>query len=273
MDADIISKNNFSWDFGFRFGTSKTTLDKISNGKDIALGQNGAGQFVLKQGASLGAFFGLMPLTDVNQENNAKVRYIPVNEAQNYEIVNGFVVNKATRSVRFTTDLFPIGDPNPKFNMTFLNTFTLFKDLSIITQLDWVYGNKIYNQSKQWLFRDYLHSDFDKPVTIDGQTQAFVNYYVSLYNTNNSNSYFIEDGSFLRMRELTVSYNFTKLLHLGFINNANFSLSARNLFTITDYTGMDPEAAAALNNPLRRGLDLFSFPNFRTFQAGLSLGF
>jgi TonB-dependent starch-binding outer membrane protein SusC len=273
LDMDLVNSDKFSWDFGVRFGTSKTVVDRISNGKDIALGQNGAGQFVLKQGASLGAFFGFMPLSDVNQTNRNRVRYIPENEVGNYEIVNGYVVNKTTRAVRFTTELFPIGDPNPKFNMTFLNTFTLFKDLSIVTQLDWVYGNKIYNQSRQWLYRDYLSADFDDPVTINGQTAPFVNYYVSLYNTNNSNSHFIEDGSFLRMRELTLTYNFTRLINLKFLNNASFSLSSRNLFTITKYSGMDPEAAAALNNPLRRGLDLFSFPNFRTFQAGLRLGF
>jgi len=273
LDMDVVNKNNFSWDFGIRFGASKTTLDRISNGKDIALGGTGAGQFVLAQGYSLGSFFGFTPLTSVDQVNNAKVRYIPANEVQNYEIVNGQVVNKTTRQVRFTTDLAPIGDPNPKFNMTFLNNFTLFSNFSIVTQLDWTYGNDVYNQTRQWLYRDYISADFDKAVTINGETKPFVNYYTSLYNTNNASTWFVEKGSFLRMRELTLNYNFTKLLKVPFISNAQLSLSGRNLFTITDYSGMDPEAAAALNNPLRRGVDLFSFPNFRTYQVGLNLGF
>lgn len=273
LDLDMINKSNFTWDFGIRFGASKSMVDRISNGKDIALGNTGAGQFVLKQGASIGAFYGFAPLHDVNQTNSAKVRYIPESEVQNYEIVNGYVVNKTTHAVRFTTELQPIGDPNPKFNMTFLNNFTLFKDFSIVTQFDWIYGNDVYNQSRQWLYRDYLSADFDKPVTINGETKAFVNYYNSLYNTNNSSTHFVEKGSFLRMRELTLSYTFTKLLRLPFVQNAQFSVSGRNLFTITNYTGMDPEAAASLNNPLRRGLDLFSFPNFRTIQVGLNLGF
>jgi TonB-linked SusC/RagA family outer membrane protein len=273
LDLDVINKDKFNWDFGIRFGTSKSMIDRISNGKDIALGSTGAGQFVLKQGASVGAFFGFRPLSNVDEVNSQKVRYIPVNEVPNYEVVNGYVVNKATRAVRFTTELEPIGDPNPKFNMTFLNNFTLFKYLSINTQLDWIYGNDVYNQSRQWLYRDYLSADFDEPVTINGETKAFVNYYNSLYNTNNSSTHFVEDGSYLRLRELTVNYDFTRHLKLKFINNAQISLSGRNLFTITNYTGMDPEAAASLNNPLRRGLDLFSFPNFRTFQAGLTLGF
>ncbi|HEX5652193.1 MAG TPA: SusC/RagA family TonB-linked outer membrane protein, partial [Chitinophagaceae bacterium] len=273
LDADLINRNKFSWDFGIRFGASKSIVDRISNGKDIALGSTGAGQFVLKQGASIGAFFGFRPLRSVTETTGKGERYIPDSEIQNYEIVNGMVVHKTNRTVRFTTELEPIGDPNPKFNMTFLNNFTLFENLSIGTQLDWVYGNKVYNQTRQWLYRDYLSADFDEPVTINGETKAFVNFYNSLYHTNNANTHFVEDGSFLRLRELTISYNFTRLLNLRFVNNAQLSLSGRNLFTITDYSGMDPEAAAALNNPLRRGVDVFSFPNFRTYQLGLTLGF
>ena len=273
LDADLFNQKNFTWDFGIRFGKSKSVVDRISNGKDIALGQNGAGQFVLKEGASIGAFFGLRPLRDVNETTSAGVAYIADAQKANYEVVNGYVVNKTTKAVFFTTELEPLGDPNPIFNTTFLNTFTLHKNLSIVTQLDWIYGNKIYNQTRQWLYRDYLSKDFDEPVTINGETKAFVNYYNSLYHTNNSNSHFVEDGSYLRVREITVNYNFTKLLNAGFINNAQLSLSGRNLFTITNYSGMDPEAAASLNNPLRRGLDLFSYPNFKTYQLALTLGF
>lgn len=273
LDVDFFNKPNFSWDFGVRFGASKSMIDRISNGKDIALGATGAGQFVLKQGSSVGAFFGFKPLTDVNQVNSGKIRYIPENEVQNYEIVNGYVTNKTTRAVRFTSELEPIGDPNPKFNLTFLNNFTFLQNFSVMTQLDWVYGNDIYNQTRQWLYRDYLSEDFDKAITVNGQTKPFVNYYNSLYNTNNSSNYFVEKGSFLRLRELTLNYNFTKLMNVNFIKNAQLTLSGRNLFTITNYTGMDPEAGASLNNPLRRGLDLFSFPNFKTYQVGLSLGF
>jgi hypothetical protein len=217
LDADLVNSNKFSWDFGIRFGTSKSIVDRISNGKEIALGSTGAGQFVLKQGASVGAFFGFRTLNSVTETNSKGERYIPQAVEANFELVNGYLVNKTTRTVRFTTELEPIGDPNPKFNMTFLNSFTLFGNFSVMTQLDWNYGNKIYNQTRQWLYRDYLSEDFDVPVTINGETKAFVNYYNSLYNTNNANTHFVEDGSFLRMRELTLSYNLTKLLGVNFI--------------------------------------------------------
>lgn len=274
LDADILKKRNFEWDFGVRFGKSKTFVDKIINGKDIALGSTGAGEFVLREGTSVGSFFGVKPLTSLTQANSKGVRYISDADLPNYEVVNGYVVNKTTRAVSFTNEKEHIGDPNPKFNMTFLSNMTILKNFGLSFQIDWIYGNKIYNQTRQWMYRDLIHSDFDKEVTINGQTGAFVNYYSSMYLTNNTNSVFVEDGSFLRLRDLTLTYYLGDVLKkMQFLKNADISITGRNLFTITDYNGMDPEAAAAFNNPLRRGLDLYSFPNFRTFQVSLNLGF
>lgn len=272
LDAGILSNENFVWDFGIRFGKSKSMVDKISNGKEIAIGTGGSGEFVLKEKTSVGAFFGLKPLSDVDQTTSLGVRYIPEANKANYEIVNGYLVNKTTRQVEFTTEKTQIGDPNPDFNMTFLNNFTIAKRFGVSFQLDWVYGNDVYNQTNQWMYRDFLSPDFEVPVTINGETKAFVNYYTSLYKVNNTNSHFVEDGSFLRLRDLSLSYNIN-LQAVKFVRDAKITFSGRNLFTITDYSGLDPEAAASFNNPLRRGLDLYAFPNFRTFQVSLNLGF
>ncbi|MCB0548916.1 MAG: hypothetical protein KDD19_15155 [Phaeodactylibacter sp.] len=56
-------------------------------------------------------------------------------------------------------------------------------------------------------------------------------------------------------------------------NRVQLELSGFNLFTITDYTGFDPEAASDLNDPTRIGLDQYAFPNSRIFQVGINLGF
>lgn len=275
VDADIINAPKLNWNFGLRFGKSQSMVVSIANEKDITLGGSGSGQFVLREGESIGAFFGIKPLHDINQTTSKGVRYIPLNNVNDYELVNGMVVNKVNKQVQFTSEQEAIGDPNPDFNITFLNNISINKNLNISAQLDWVYGNQIYNQTRQWMYRDGIHSDWDQPVTINGETAAFTNYYVSLYNTSRTHSFFVEDGSFLRLRELSIAYQLKDLLSnkFNFIQNAEISLSGRNLFTITKYKGLDPESSASLNNPLRRGLDLYNFPNFRTFQLGLNLGF
>jgi hypothetical protein len=184
------------------------------------------------------------------------------------------VVNRNTRAVVHTTEQEFLGDPTPKFTMTFLNTFRFFDRVSVFAQLDWFYGNKIYNQTRQWLYRDQIHSDFDVPVTIGGETAPWVNFYNSLYLTNNNNGYFVENGSFLRLRDITVTYDVNLPASVKkTLKNATVFVSGRNLLTITNYTGMDPEAAAAFNNPLNRGLDLYAFPNARAYQIGFTVGF
>src|SRR5690606_9337284 len=118
-DANIRRADNFTWDFGVRFGKSKSVVDRIANGKDISLGDSGSGEFVLKEGESVGAFFGYKYLTSIDQTDAEGNRYIPEANAGNYVIAEGKVVNKNTKAVAFTSDKFNIGDPNPIFNMTF----------------------------------------------------------------------------------------------------------------------------------------------------------
>lgn len=273
LDLDVLERPNISWTFGTRFGASKSIVDRISNGKDIILGSGGSGQFILREGAQVSTFFGYKPLGSLDEVDSNGDRYIPESQTGDFEVVNGMVVNRTTKAVRFTSENVEIGNPTPLFTATFLNNLTIYKNLNVGFQLDWYYGNDIYNQTRQWLYRDYLHADLDNPITVNGQSGAYVNHYASLYNTNNNNAYFVEDGSFLRLRDLTISYNFTNLLsNTSFIKNLQLSVTGRNLFTITNYTGIDPEASASFNNPTRRGLDLHSFPNVRSFQFGVMLG-
>src|SRR5690606_25154927 len=159
----------------------------------------GSGGYVLKEGESIGSFYGVTPLTSLSQTNSSGAPYIAEAARGNFEIgPNGWVVNKTSKTVSFTTEKVKIGDANPKFNASFFNTLSFNKNLTFSFQLDWIYGADVYNQTRQWLYADKISGDLDKPVTINGQSGAFVAYYNSLYNTNQANSTFVEDGSFLR---------------------------------------------------------------------------
>ncbi len=274
LDLSVYNTRNTKWNFGVRFTKGETMVDRISNGQPIVVGSAGSGQTVIMEGHRVGALFGRKARTSLDQTNSAGVPYILPENYNQFEIVNGMVVNKATKNVQFTSEQFTIGDATPDFSMSFFNDFTLFRDLNISVQLDWVQGAQAYNQSRQWLYRDRLHSDFDKEVTIDGQTGAFVAYWNSMYQTNRTNDFFVEDASFLRLRSLGVSYDFGRVLKQNFVKGLVLGFSARNLFTITNYTGLDPETAATnLNDPLSRGTDLWSFPNMRTFNFSLNVKF
>ena len=273
IDADVFTTKNFDWQFGARFGLQRSKVKTISNHLPIIVGSGGSGQTVLKEGDPIGAFYGYSPVSSLDQKDSQGNYYINQSKLSDYEVVNGMVVEIASKRVQMTSEQGKIGDATPDFNISFFNTFSLY-GVNISVQLDWVKGAQAYNQTRQFMYRDRVHGDYDKAITIGGQTGAWVQYYYSLYNTNNITSYFVEDASYWRLKDLTVSYDFNKLAKLSFFQSLTISLTGRNLFTITDYLGMDPESVGTrLNNPLYRGIDLYNYPNSRSFVVGLNVVF
>ena len=268
LNADVLDLGNFVWGTTMNFTKSVTDVADISNNADIPLGNN----HVIKEGTRLGSFFGFAPLTSIDQTDSEGNPYIAVADQGSYEVgPNGYVVNSTSKQVAFTSDKVLMGDANPDFNISFINSLTYKDNLTFSFQFDWIKGMDVYNQTRQWLYRDLIHGDLDAPVTINGTTGAFTAYYQSLYKTNDPNSHFVEDASFLRLRTMSVSYDFAELLKP--FNKLRLTLSGNNLLTFTDYKGMDPEAASGLNLTATRGLDQYAFPNFRTFNVRLDIGF
>ena len=250
--------------------------DRIANGKDVI-----AGIFALKQGQELGTIVAQTALTQIDQLKPDGTRYIPSINENNYEIVNGMVVEKSTKKVMLTSivDRAVIGSVYPKFNASFIQEFNFSRHWKLELQMDWKYGNKIYNLTRQWLYRDRLSADYDNPVSIGGQTGAFVNYYNSFYNGVNPVDWFVESGSMLRLRDASVSYTFNNSLSHNRIKSVVIAFAARNLLTITSYKGLDPEATSksdAQGNEINglgaaSSVDYFGVPNLKSFIFSLNI--
>ncbi|MDP9080161.1 MAG: SusC/RagA family TonB-linked outer membrane protein [Bacteroidota bacterium] len=278
LDAKTYKSENFTWDLGLRFATSKTIVTKVSGGIPFY-----EGAFAVTEGQPLGVLYGQTPLHNINQLKPDGTRYIAAADVANYTLVNGNVVDIRTNRALLTAsnDLSNMGNTNPTFTSSMFNRFTIYKKLSVSVQFDWIHGNKIYNQTRQWLYRDRLSRDFDKPVTIAGKTGSFVNYYDSYYNALNPVSWFVEDGSFVRLRDATVSYDITSLVNKKWLRSLIVSVSGRNLLTFTKYTGLDPETTSSLDNQGNaiggignfRGVDDYGQPNVRSYQFSLNVGF
>ena len=165
--------------------------------------------------------------------------------------------------------------------MSFFNTITFRQNLSLSFQFDWVHGNSIYNLTKQWMFRDRIQKDFDKEVTINGKTGSYVNFWNSLYNSVQRTGFFVENGSFLRLRDVTLSYTIATPFRQKWVKNVVLMASGRNLITFTKYSGLDPEATTAQDSQGNQtlgagsniGTDYFGVPNLRSYQFGVNLQF
>ena len=175
-----------------------------------------------------------------------------------------------------TSQITRIGDANPDFNLSFGATFS-YKRFVINGLMDWSQGGDLYNGTRQWAFqatRDRVQDQAGKPDT----AKKHISYYaVGFYNGLDPNDYFVEDGSYAKLKELSVNYTFVRdqlrKIGLGGLNEVRLGFIGRNLFSITNYSGMDPEVSGIFGDPFQVRMDWFQYPQFRTFSAVVEIAF
>ncbi len=284
LNLPIYSSAKLKWDLTTNFGHQISIIDKVTGGADIIQTSfAGSTSLVIRGGTPIGQVFGYKAMTSLDYKRQDGTRYIdPANEG-NYEIVNGYVVDKSTYQIQFTDEQYPLGNPNPKFNMSFINNVTYRNLVNLSFQFDWVKGNHLYNQTKEWMYRDGIHSDFARPVTINGETGAYTAYWSSAYyglwgslsgaGNNATKDFFWEDASFVRLRNVSVAFNLENALKMKRARKLQLVFTGRNILTWTKYTGYDPEiSSGASNSAFDRGVDHSTLPNIKSYQVGLNIG-
>jgi TonB-linked SusC/RagA family outer membrane protein len=168
-----------------------------------------------------------------------------------------------------------IGDSNPDFVLGLTNNFS-FGNFSVFFNMDAQIGGNVYNSTRQLLYFNERAADLDQAGKADNRKKASSYYIGGLYNGNNPVAHFVEDGGFLTIRELSVSYTFDRSIWEGmgwtFLRDLKLSVSGRNLYTFSNYSGYNPEVAFA-NNSTSFRVDQFSYPVFRVFSAALQVRF
>ena len=183
-----------------------------------------------------------------------------------------------------------IGNPHPDFQMGF-NIGLNYKNFDFTTFLFWNYGNDIFNYTKWYTdMRGFVGGVSDR-VLYDSWTPDNNNAKLPLlqegfnvpggFVTGESNSYYIEDGTFFRANTMQLGYSIpANLMNKVKLQRARIYVQAQNLFTITKYTGADPDlnVQRAQRNAgdagdYILGIDQSGFPNPRMFLFGLTLTF
>ena len=153
-----------------------------------------------------------------------------------------------------------LGDPNPDFLASLLNEFTVAKNLRFRVLLDGTFGNDVMNLTRriQDIFVNGTESEFELLPFGDPRRvpTGYLNRRGSIFEQ------YVEDGSFVKLREVALSYNFDQLpVRRIFPGGVDVTLAGRNLYTWTDYTGYDPES------------NLFGQTTERTGQTAADRGF
>lgn len=189
-----------------------------------------------------------------------------------------------------TSQITKIGDANPDFNMSFGGNYK-FNRLVLNALMDWSKGGDLYNGTRQWAFqatRDKEQDQSGKPqnaatcgtvaAVMPSCPQKALGYYgVGFYNGLDPSDFFVEDGSYMKLKEFSLHYTLIgsqlARIGLGRVPSVRLGLIGRNLLTFTNYKGMDPEVSGLFGDPFQVRMDWFQYPQFRTFSAVAEITF
>lgn len=280
VNSTVYSGAALKWNTTINYGKQSSEIEAINTGQPIVVTSNaGSTNYVLAAGQKVGQLFGYRMIHDVAATDENGTSYIPAAEQANYVTAsNGLVVNRTTKQPFVSEGKYSFGDPNPKFLMSFIQDFTYRSFISVGVQFDWVYKNHLYNQTKEWMYRDGIHTDYSIPLSIDGEEpQAWTAFYRGVYaqrTANGTKDYFYEDATFFRLRNISVGVDFARMTKIPGFRKLQLVLSGRNIWTATKYSGFDPEISSGdSNSAWDRGTDHSTMPNFKSYQATLNIGF
>ncbi len=264
IEFSVDSRNlvgNFNWNTNFNISFNRNKLTKLTLQKVYYYGnlENATAESIVRitEGEPLGKFWGFV-----------SEGVDPANGMIMYKDING----DGKISV---TDKTYIGDPNPDFTFGLTNDFS-YKNFTLNIFLQGTYGNDIYNASRietEGMYKDQNQT----PVVLNrwrtpGQITDIPK---ATQNTDNirASSRWVEDGSYLRIKSVTLSYNLpTENLKQYGIRKIQPYLTAQNLYTWSKYKGFDPEVNQGLAGPTM-GIDWGTYPQTKTFIFGLNVEF
>ena len=302
LNGRLINQRDMSWDVTFAFDKlfrqEITHLNRTPFNNSQGSSEASLNIFYFAEGEQIGYMYGhafARSLNELTLDDNGYVMnwhgYRPDSPDGNLRI-DDFVINSdgyvIERGTEYSAGEQPmlrvdqdgeiirtrIGDVNPDFNVGLSSTFR-YRNLTFFMLLDWQQGGEVYNYTRQALYHRYRHGDMDMSGRPEGQQRHAEYFAQHLYNKNSAVNEFVEDASFLKIREISLAYMFQNkaLQNIGIgnlIREARVSVSGRNLYTFTKYSGFDPEVAAGANATNFR-VDEFTYPNFRTFTMSLEI--
>ena len=174
----------------------------------------------------------------------------------------------------------PIGNALPDFRFSISSNFQ-WRRLTVYALLEAVIGRDVWNEGRHWSYLDFINADMDQRGRDPGLAKPLGYYFRvgppdhgsgigGLYQMLSPYNHMVEDASFAKLRELSVSYRLGRLVGRG---DWEISLTGRNVFTLTGYRGWDPEVGyggGTVNSATVNAVDAYTFPNLRTVAVALS---
>ncbi|TPE43933.1 SusC/RagA family TonB-linked outer membrane protein [Pontibacter mangrovi] len=267
LDIEVTTKNlegALSWETDLNLSFNRNEVLELYGGQPIDRGSQR-----IEEGRPIGSWFmrewrGVDPATGD-----------PLWLLKQYDADGNFVQDTVTNSYNNATRVYT-GTTTPKFAGGMRNTFS-YKGFTLSAFMNFVYGNKVYNYNRELFDADGAYPTYNSMVLQDGWSrwekegdQATHPRAVLNGNkaSNKTSSRYLEDGSYLRLRNITLSYNLPEAVTSRLkADNLRVFVSGDNLWTWTDFSGMDPEV------DLTSGYSTTRYPGSRKLMLGVNIDF
>lgn len=270
LTSNNFNRKNFKWTTSLNLGHNKNTVVYLPNHEDI-VASSSQGNQIYREGEPLYSWY--MPKwLGVDSETGAPLWEHLIKDE------NGNVIStEPTSKLDLTNDNQIVGNAQPVLVGGLLNTFNVY-GVEISANLQFNYGNKVFNDSRRYVDSDGAYIDYNF-MSLDnglgwnrwrqpGDNATHPRARLGGNRLSNEvTSRYLEDGSYLRIKNITVGYplpaNVLRKMHL---QSFRIFLSGDNLYTFTKFSGMDPEVGV-------KGLFSYNYPVSRVFSLGIDVKF
>ena len=262
VNATPVTNNNFRWNVTALFNRNRN--EAVSIGQSLILFSTNAGAPVaIIEGQPIGVFYGTFFAKDENGNEVKNASGFPLIERGTQDNTLSYTPGRDANGLPTGTTLRKVvGDPNPDYTASLTNELT-YRKIDLRIQLDAVQGVDVWNAD--WRTRQGVGNGEVAEQEHNGVVpRGYINSRYAIEEWR------VDDGSFVKLREVSLSYRLGKFKGL---NDITFSLSGRNLYSWDDYKGYDPEVNAAGQSTVLRAIDFGAVPIPRTYSFGIAARF
>ncbi|MBZ4189293.1 SusC/RagA family TonB-linked outer membrane protein [Niabella beijingensis] len=294
LNTTNISTKDFTWTSNFNIAFNDNRIKELNRDEPSLITRvtnwngnfNNSLPYIALPGYPVALFYGyvfdgLYQLSDFNALPNGGYELkpeVPNNGGARSAIKPGFIKYKDINGdgIVDANDQTIIGNPNPKHLGGFSNNFR-YRQFDLNVFLQWSYGNDVLNANRIVFEGAEARRDLNMYKTYENRwspdNQSSLLPVAGGYGPNVYSSRNIEDGSFMRLKTVSLGYNFSPALMKRWkIEAARLHVSAQNLVTWTSYSGLDPEVSVR-HSALTPGFDWSPYPRARTITLGLNVTF
>ena len=266
-----VFDRTFKWEIDGNFSTYRNEILSLEGDQVISTFEGG--EKISSVGSPMGLFYGYESLGVFTSQQEADVANLVDKSGRRFNAGDIHFNDRDGNMVIDELDKTVIGNPHPEFVTGIYNRFS-YRGLSLGFLFTWTKGLDVFN---------YVRSQLESMSGYDNQTTSVYNRWQTdgqktgiprasfgdPMGNNRFSSRWIEDGSYFRLKNVTLSYTFQS--KLAFINDLNIFVTGSNLITVTEYLGYDPEFSY-MDGVLGQGIDYGKIPQPRSIIIGLKIG-